>query len=145
MHCVPSVLWRCWLYGRKGIRPVKTEWWGTGMVICLERGANALHIVQLMPLPPHHLLLIKIQSWFTFLVPALHECVCMCSYVCGGACCKLLHPCTLLYVYFILCIYRSECIRQVTEGSRDAICRQAGSHSLQRLCRLFHQTENHDE
>jgi len=22
------------LGGRKGIRPVKTEWWGTGMVIC---------------------------------------------------------------------------------------------------------------
>ena len=23
-----SVLWRCWLSGRKGTRPVKTEWWG---------------------------------------------------------------------------------------------------------------------
>ena len=23
----PSVLWRCWLGDRKGIRPVKTEWW----------------------------------------------------------------------------------------------------------------------
>ena len=23
----PSVLWHCWLGGRKGIRPVKTEWW----------------------------------------------------------------------------------------------------------------------
>ena len=23
----PSVLWCCWLGGRKGIRPVKTEWW----------------------------------------------------------------------------------------------------------------------
>jgi len=27
------------------------------MVICLERGANDLHVVQLMPLLPHHLLL----------------------------------------------------------------------------------------
>jgi len=54
---MPSVLWRCWLGGRKGIRPVKTEWWGTGMVICLQRGANDLYIVQLMPLPPHHTLL----------------------------------------------------------------------------------------
>jgi len=27
------------------------------MVICLELGANDLHMVQLMPLPPHHLLL----------------------------------------------------------------------------------------
>jgi len=28
----------------------KTEWWGTGMVICLEQGAD-LHMAQLMPLP----------------------------------------------------------------------------------------------
>jgi len=28
----------------------KLEWWGTGMVICLERDAD-LHIAQLMPLP----------------------------------------------------------------------------------------------
>jgi len=27
----------------------KTEWWGAGMVICLERGAD-LHTAQLMPL-----------------------------------------------------------------------------------------------
>ena len=26
--------------------PVKTEWWGTGVVICLERGAD-LHMAQL--------------------------------------------------------------------------------------------------
>jgi len=32
--------------GRKGIRPVKTEWWGAGVVICLERGAD-LHMAQL--------------------------------------------------------------------------------------------------
>ena len=32
----PSLLqWCCWLGGKKGIRPVKTEWWGTGVVICL--------------------------------------------------------------------------------------------------------------
>jgi len=52
---MPSVLWRCWLGDRKGNRPVKTEWWGTGMVICLERGANDLHVVPLMPLPPSYL------------------------------------------------------------------------------------------
>jgi len=43
------MLWRRWLGGRKGIRPVKTDWWGAGMVICLERGAD-LHVAQLMPL-----------------------------------------------------------------------------------------------
>ena len=32
----------------------KLEWWGTGMVICLEQGANDLHMVQLMPLAHGH-------------------------------------------------------------------------------------------
>ena len=54
---LPSVVWRCWLGGRKGTRPVRIEWSGTGMVICLERGANDLYMVQLMPLPPQNLLL----------------------------------------------------------------------------------------
>ena len=43
---MPSVLWRCWLGGRKGIRPVKTEWCGASVVICLEQGpadATATH------------------------------------------------------------------------------------------------------
>ena len=44
------MLWCCWLGSRKGIWPVKKEWWGTGIVICLERGAD-LHMAQLMPLP----------------------------------------------------------------------------------------------
>ena len=39
------------------------------MVICLERGAD-LHIVQLMPLPLTVSCFSKIQSGFTFLVPA---------------------------------------------------------------------------
>jgi len=65
---MPSVLWRCWLGGRKGIRPVKTEWWGAGVVICLERGAD-LH-AQLMPLPLTVSCFSKIQTGFAFLVPA---------------------------------------------------------------------------
>ena len=36
---------------RKSIRPVKIEWYGVGVVICLEQGADCLHMVQLMPLP----------------------------------------------------------------------------------------------
>ena len=64
-----TVLWRCWLGGRKGTRPVKTEWWGAGVVICLERGAD-LHTAQLMPLPPTVSCFSKIQTGFTFLVPA---------------------------------------------------------------------------
>jgi len=40
------------LVGRQEGHPAckKTEWWGAGMVICLEQGAD-LHMAQLMPLP----------------------------------------------------------------------------------------------
>jgi len=65
----PSVLWRCWLGSRKGIRPVKTEWWCADMVICLEQGAD-LHMAQLMPLPLTVSCFSKIQIGFTFLVTA---------------------------------------------------------------------------
>ena len=58
----------CWLGGRKGIRPVKKEWWGAGMVVCLERGAD-LHMVQLMPLSLT-ISSVKSRLVFTFLVPA---------------------------------------------------------------------------
>jgi len=57
------------LGGRKGIRPVKTEWWDADVVICLERGAD-LHMAQLMPLPLSVSLFNKIQIGFTFLVLA---------------------------------------------------------------------------
>ena len=66
---LPSVLWRCWLGSRKVIRPVKTEWWGDGVVVCLEQGAD-LHMAQLMPLPLTVSCFTKIQTGFTFLVPA---------------------------------------------------------------------------
>jgi len=45
-----------WVSGEK-IRPVKIEWWGAGVVVCLEWGANNLHMIHLTTLPPHHLLL----------------------------------------------------------------------------------------
>ena len=66
---MPSVFWRCWLGGRKGTQPVKIEWWGAGMDICLVRGAD-LHIAQLMPLPLAVSCSSKIQIGFSFLVPA---------------------------------------------------------------------------
>jgi len=47
----------------------KTEWWGAGVVICLERCAD-LHMAQLMPLPLAVSCFSKIQIGFTFLVPA---------------------------------------------------------------------------
>jgi len=47
----------------------KIEWWSAGVVICLERGAD-LHMARLMPLPLTVTCFSKIQTGFTFLVPA---------------------------------------------------------------------------
>ena len=59
------------LVGRQEGHPAckKTEWWGAGVVICLERGAD-LHMAQLVPLPLTVSCFSKIQIGFTFLVPA---------------------------------------------------------------------------
>jgi len=57
------------LGGRKGIRPVKTEWWGAGVIVYLEQGAD-LRMAQLMPLPLTVSCFSKIQIGFNFLVPA---------------------------------------------------------------------------
>ena len=59
------------LTGRQEGHPAckKIEWWGAGMVICLERGAD-LHTAQLMPLPLTVSCFSKIQICFIFLVPA---------------------------------------------------------------------------
>jgi len=85
------------LGGRKGIRPVKKQWWGAGVVVCLELGAD-LHMAKLMPLPLTVSCFSKIQLGFMFLVLAhlgspgkravkrMSVCVCMpfctgCDYV----------------------------------------------------------------
>jgi len=67
----------------------KTEWWGAGVAICLERGAD-LHMAQLMPLPLTVSCFSKIQIglpfwyWLTRVVPvkgSLNGCVCVCVYL----------------------------------------------------------------
>jgi len=59
------------LVGRQEGHPAckKQEWWGAGVVICLERGAD-LHMAQLMPLLLTVSSFSKIQIGFTFLVTA---------------------------------------------------------------------------
>jgi len=59
------------LVGRQEGHPAckKTEWWGAGMVICLEQGAD-LHMTQMMPLPLTVSCFSNIQTGFTFLVLA---------------------------------------------------------------------------
>jgi len=58
----------------------KTEWWGAGVVVCLEQGAD-LHIAQLMPLPLTVSCFSKIQYRLTWVVlekGPLNGCVCKC-------------------------------------------------------------------
>ena len=70
------------LVGRQEGHPAcKKERWGAGMVICLERGAD-LHMSQLMPLPLTVSSFSKIQTGFTFLVPAGQKGVRVCVSVC---------------------------------------------------------------
>ena len=112
---LPSLLWRCWLGGRKDIQPVKKlEWWGAGVVICLERSAD-LHMAQLMPLPLTVSCLSKITLVFTFLVPAhpgcpgkeaVNGCVCVCVCVCACVrACECVHACVRA------CVCVSACVR----------------------------------
>jgi len=63
LQCFDAVGWAA---GRTSGRQ-KTEWWGAGVVICLERCAD-LHAAQLLPLPLTVSRFSKIQIGFTFLV-----------------------------------------------------------------------------
>jgi len=62
----------------------KTQWWGTDMVICLERGAG-LHVAQQMPLPltiscsSKYRLVLPFWYWLTRVLPdkgPLNGCSC---------------------------------------------------------------------
>ena len=65
------------------------------MIICLEQSADDMCMVQLMPLPPHHLSLHLNSDWFTFLVPAYTMCV---YYVCANV------PFQKLLTYSVCCV-----------------------------------------
>ena len=83
---LPSVLWLCWLGGRKGIRPVKNRGWVLAWLsvwsevqTCIWSSWCHCHSLSLASA--------KIQIGFTFLVPAhpggpekgpLNGCVCVC-------------------------------------------------------------------
>ena len=127
-----SVLWRCWLGGRKGIRPVKNwvvgYWHG-----CLELGAD-LHMAQLMPLPLTVSCFSKIQIDFTFLVPAhlwvvlekgpLNGCVCVCVLV------LVILTCMLCSVHWCDCLsVSSNCIASQWWKCFDAVGWAAGRAS----------------
>jgi len=96
----------------------KTEWWGAGVVICLERGAD-LHVAQLMPLTVS--CFSKIQIGFTFLVAAhlgspgkrAIKRVCVCVRACVRACARAMSihlsvsPTPLAQKHCIIVYYRT--------------------------------------
>ena len=90
----------------------KFDWCGAGVVICLEQGADDLHMVQLMSLPPHHLLLHENPEWFTFLVPA---CPGWKEAINGSGStnnweCRLTHAdCIMVVKWLYLCIQSRNC------------------------------------
>jgi len=91
----------------------KSESWGAGMIVCLERGAD-LHMAQLMPLPLIFSCFSKIQIGFTFLVPAhpgspgkgpLNGCVCVCVCVCSFVIVKkssIYEACTVAFMKIVI-------------------------------------------
>jgi len=88
---LPSVLWRCWLGGRKGIWPVKNEWWGADVVICLEWGADLHYCIWSSWCHCHSLSLASVKSrlvlpfWYRLTQVDSEKGllnVCMCMYVC---------------------------------------------------------------
>ena len=61
------MLWHCWLGPRNSVWPIKIEWWGVGVVICIDWGAFYLHIVRPVPVAVWHLTipssLVVSKSW----------------------------------------------------------------------------------
>ena len=86
------MLWRCWLGGRKGIRPVKKLSGGVLAWLSVWSEVQTCIMAQLMPLPLTVSCFSKFQIVFTFLVPAhlgspgqravkracVRVCVCVC-------------------------------------------------------------------
>ena len=115
------------LVGRQEGYPAckKTEWWGAGVVICLERDAD-LHMAKLMPLPLTVSCFSKIQIGFTFLVPAYPgspgqraiKWVCVCVCVC--VCVRLTYSFNLLhFLSWLLFVINAQCSSGRDQGSQQ--------------------------
>jgi len=70
---------------QEGHPACKKEWWGAGMVICLEQGAD-LHMAHCHSLSVASVksrLVLPFWNWLTRVVPdkkPLNRCVCVCAY-----------------------------------------------------------------
>ena len=83
---LPSVLLRCWLGGRKGIRPVKTEWWVLAWLSVWSEVQTCIwpslcHCHSLSPASVKSRLVLPFWYWLTRVVPEkgpLNECMYVC-------------------------------------------------------------------
>ena len=80
--------WHCWLGGRKGIRPVKTEWWGAGVVVwsevqtCIWPSGFNCHSLSVASVKSR----LVLPFWYRLnrVVPdkgSINGCVCVCVYL----------------------------------------------------------------
>jgi len=83
---------------RNSIQPIKNEWWGTGMPICLQQGAKWFALCSSW-CDCHHVIscFIKIQIGLTFLVPAYPDCP-------GKEAVKLVSVCLWIIMYCTFCL-----------------------------------------
>jgi len=85
---MPSVLWHCWLGSRKGIRHVKTEWWGVAWLSVWSKVQTCIwpswcHCHSLCLASVKSRLVLPFRYRLTWAVPEkgpLNGCVCVCYY-----------------------------------------------------------------
>jgi len=111
---MPSVLWRCWLGGRKGIQSVKTERWGAACEVqsCIWPSWCHCHSLSLDSVKSG----LVLPFWYrlTWVVPEkgpLSVCVCVCvcarprACACVRACvCARAHACVCMCVLMHSCV-----------------------------------------
>ena len=124
LHCIlPSVLWHCWLSVRKSIWPVKIKWCCFGVVICLERGTDCLHMVQLMllhkkALSSHASFKSKLvlPFWYQHIQVVLEKRPLTCVRACVGVCVCILHYWSVRSTNSCLCeLFNALCVGMLNE------------------------------
>jgi len=106
----------------------KIEWWGAGVVIYLERGAD-MHMAQLMSLPLAVSCFSKIQIGFTFLVPAHPRSPGKRAVkrVCGGQ----HRGCSLLSTVALFCFCKFVTVQQQMHLCEWFICRIESGENIE--------------
>ena len=149
INTLPSVLWHCWLGGRKGIRPVKN--WVVGFWHGYLSGARCR--LAHGPADATVSCFSKIQIGFTFLVPAhlgspgqravKRVCVCMLSIHVSLHCVIALSTVRWSNInakrsnYFTFTIFRVRCVDSVNQSCEWGIfltCSQIRKHKIYFFC-----------